>query len=422
MKKDLVWTIPSALFIAICNVLINVLIGVYFDPKAVGIFNQASAIYIPYSYICNFGIHLAVLYKTSLLSAHKEIGMVGSVLWASFLCIVGIAIPFIILSYFLISFIDQIFSAGGTLKQAWVWIIPALLFYPLNRTLLNALNGLSHFRSFAFFLAFRHVLFIFTLLVLIELQVATPYLTLVFAISEFLLFLFLLACLVGFIKQRIVSNELLSCAKELCIFGTKAWAGTLATEFNARIDILCLSYLTNPETVGLYSLASLIFEGVSQLLIAIRNTISPKVTYKFTHESVQSIKAFLQELILKTTLGTLTVSSVLICLYPYLVYDVMKNLSYTDGYFPLIILLSGITLVSGFFVIDTIFIQAGIPSLHSYFKISVFVFNMIMNMLLIPRFSLIGAALANFSTLSFAAIFLVRFCSTHLGFQLLKLD
>lgn len=416
------WTIPSALFIAISNILISVLISMYFDPKALGIFNQASAIYIPYSYICNFGIHLAVLYKTSILSAHKENGIIGSVLWASILCVVIIGVPFIILSYFLINFIDQIFSASGMLKQAWIWITPSLLFYPLNRTLLNAINGLSLFRFFAFFIAFRHVLFIFSLISLIWLQVLTSYLTLVFSISEFLLFLFLIFCLKGFLRQRKAFKEIIGLAKELCVFGTKAWAGTLATEFNARIDILSLSYFTSPEIVGLYSLASLIFEGISQLLTAIRNTISPKVTYKFAYEPTQNIKAFLQKLILKTTLGTLAASSIFIIFYPYLVYNILNDATYIDAYFPLIILLSGITMTSGFFVLDNIFIQSGNPTLHSYFKASVFLFNIIMNILLIPNLNLIGAALANLSTLSFASLFLIRFCKTHLAFHLLKLD
>lgn len=415
MKNVLLWNVLSALFIALTAFLINTIIGSYFDSSVVGTFNQAAALYILFSYICNFGIHSYILYRTSVVTSQSESHLIGPILFAALISILIMATPLIFISYFIIKYADTFFSSNGMLIQTWIYLMPALLFYAFNRTLLNAINGLGHLHLLAFFLMLRHIFIISTLIFLIYLNVFHSKLTLVFTGAELLLFICLFANFFRSFKQDSIFSNLLKKIKETLSFSSKAVLGTLASELNGRVDLLFLSYFTSPQVVGEYAMAALAFEGTSQILIAIRNIINPKITQNLMGMSSQDFKAFVQNLVLKISLGTLIISLLLMFIYPYFVHEVLKDASYIHGYFPLIILLSGLTVTSGFFVLDMIFIQSGSPSTQTLFKTSVFGFNLIMNMLLVPSFKLMGAAMAVCSTLCFSAFLLRMLCKKHLS-------
>ena len=97
----------------------------------------------------------------------------------------------------------------------------------------------------------------------------------------------------------------------------------------------------------------------------------------------------------KITYGIMAgISLVAVLGYPLGVGLVTNKAEFAQGWPLFAILLGGITLSAGYVPFGNILLVAGRPSLHTLLVLSVVLFNVVANALLIPIFSAPGAALA----------------------------
>ena len=409
----------SCILIASSGIIINLILGKFYDTEVVGAFNQVASYYIIMSHFGGIGIHYSILHKIAILDLGKrEAVEIKKILWAallgasiisSFFTIVGYSVLWILESYTVIS--SQIFIAG-------LWILPALPFYTFNRVLLNAVNASKDLNGYAFFALGRHVLLILNLSLFIFFNVSPYRFTCIFSISELILFFLFVFYLRIYKIKASVFKGIKKVIQQHFSFGLKALLNGVVSELNTKVDIIILSLFSDISTVGIYSLVANIYEGLLQICFAIRNITNPHIAINLFKNKKNELRKYLHKIMSVTSVGILFFCIAVIFSYPEICIIILNDKIYLKGYSSLIILLSSLAFSSGFLIIDMIFIQAGMPSLQSYLKLSSFVINIIINLLLVPALGMAGAAIGTAFSLIFSVFLQEFFIRRYLLFNL----
>ena len=70
--KDLIWNYISIIILALSGPVFNAIIIWFYNPEALGVFNQVYAYYIVLSQVCVWGVHMSVGQSIPLLLNNKK--------------------------------------------------------------------------------------------------------------------------------------------------------------------------------------------------------------------------------------------------------------------------------------------------------------------------------------------------------------
>ncbi|HKO91808.1 MAG TPA: hypothetical protein VJU61_11675, partial [Polyangiaceae bacterium] len=151
LQVDLLFNYASLAIVAAGGLLVNLLVGRALGEVALGVFNQAFAVYVAASQLAVGGVHIAVL--RSVAQASDEAVRARSVAAGLTLSLLlgGASCALILLSRELVASWLGSPAVGAALS----FVGPALVPFALNKTLLATLNGLGSMRRFAVFQAVR---------------------------------------------------------------------------------------------------------------------------------------------------------------------------------------------------------------------------------------------------------------------------
>jgi O-antigen/teichoic acid export membrane protein len=403
LRRDVIWNIASLFVLAICGILTNFAIGKYYGPEALGIFNQVFAVLIICSQLSSCGLYFSCInfiaenqqdafrYSNILITA-----LALSLIIACFVCLTVLLGRNLIFLYF-----DSKNVELGTLL-----ILPAVLFSGLNRILLAALNGLRHMRIFALFQSLRYLLIFFSVLILISIGLPSFSLATAFSIAEIILFCLILGYIIRFtwITFCFPSREwFLKHIK----FAGKAFPSGFLLDVNMRIDVMILGLLFPDKTVGIYSIAAMLAEGVAQVPYAILYNVNPLIVKYRLRNEFSKIKDLIRKVNL-TTVPILTIISISCVILFRFTIKVFGMSEFFIGWQYLTILLTGISLSSGFIPFGMILNQFGYPGWQTIYLSSIVLTNLILNSFLIPMYGNIGAASATAISF-FLSIFYLKF-------------
>jgi O-antigen/teichoic acid export membrane protein len=165
-------------------------------------------------------------------------------------------------------------------------------------------------------------------------------------------------------------------------------------DVNTRVDVLMLGYFTNEIMVGIYSMASMIADGFTQLPVIFRNIINPYITNYYYSDKRE-------DLALKMIYGRnltykflIPIGVLIIIVYPFalLAFGFYEN--YISSILPFALLMVGAIISIGYAPFLMIFNQTGHPGIQSLLYFLIFGINLILNYIFIPLIGINGAALA----------------------------
>ena len=382
--------------VAVAGIFLNIFILKFYNSDVLGKFNFFYAFMIIFSQFCVGGIQFSVLRLSSLYAGDlKKISkMVSS---AFFLLIIYFTI--IIFLYFifedLILNIFQIFEEALSIKI----VIFSSFIFALNKIFFMCINGLNLIYYLSFFSALRYVTLLLSVIIFFYLKIDVSVIIVCFFVSEFVTFLFLF---VWFFFKVGLSKFTNFWIKKHFKFGLQAMFGGALMEINARIDILIIGIILGYNSVGIYSFGSMIAEGYSQLYSVLKGNIDAifgrngNKNNMLIYKSVNLMRKIYIPLIICAGL-------LIIILYKPIflnIFDLNKDFV-NKSWIILIILIISMTLVSFLRPFIGLLISLNKPF---YFSIIIFgsvLINLILNLVLIPKIGIDGAALAT----GFAFIF-----------------
>lgn len=261
--------------------------------------------------------------------------------------------------------------------------------------------GLGDFKWYNFFPLFRAVLLLaaFGIFFLgFRFGVAAGIIAeiLSFVISTIILFV-VVKRTTGGISWRINKEYL----KSSYSYGLKVHLANMLTFLHYRVDLFLINIFMNPATVGLYSLSAGMSERIQSIADAAGVVLFSKTASEKSEDAIKGFTPFLLRTIL---IITMSAAAVLFFLGAWLI-PVLYSELFIASVKPFRILLISAVALSGSYILESDLKGRGKPLYPSYAVAGGLFMNIILNLVLIPRFGIVGAAWS--TTISYSLSFLI---------------
>ena len=191
--------------------------------------------------------------------------------------------------------------------------------------------------------------------------------------------------------------------RKAVIYGYKSYLSNILSFLSYRLDLFLLNILIGPSAVGVYSIAVRLVEQLWMISQAVSIVIFPRLSAMNDDEELRAkFTAFMSRIVLWTTL----VSAVLLAVLSRPLIALLFGLEFMAAYYALLVLLPGVVLFSCARVLANDLAARGRVGINLALAGLVITVNAIANILLIPFYGIVGAAMA--TSLSYIINLLVR--------------
>jgi O-antigen/teichoic acid export membrane protein len=186
-------------------------------------------------------------------------------------------------------------------------------------------------------------------------------------------------------------------------FGLQGHIGNMLQFFNYRLDMLILNYFLGPANVGIYAVSVKLAELLWYLPDAVGFVIFPKAAATNSEE----MNTFTPR-VFRITLGLTALGALVLALLGRPVINFVFSPAFSGAYVPMLVLFPGVILLGGAKVLANEIAGRGYPKYNSINSGLALVLTIVLDLVLIPRYAVLGAALA--SSLAYTAIFFTAIC------------
>jgi O-antigen/teichoic acid export membrane protein len=172
--------------------------------------------------------------------------------------------------------------------------------------------------------------------------------------------------------------------------GVKGQAGNILQFFNYRLDTFVLNYYQGAGAVGIYGVAVSVAEILWQFPNAVGFVIFPKAAAS----RARDLNGFTPR-VFKTTLLVTAAGATLLVLGGQTFIRHLYSSAFDPAYVPLLALLPGVVLLGGAKVLAFDMAGRGYLYCNSVVSGTVFAITVVLDILLIPRWGAVGAAVAS---------------------------
>jgi O-antigen/teichoic acid export membrane protein len=189
-------------------------------------------------------------------------------------------------------------------------------------------------------------------------------------------------------------------------FGLKGYIGNVLQFFNYRLDMFFVNYFVGSGGVGIYSVSV----GLAEMLWYFPNAVGFVIFPKATATRPEVMSGFTPK-VFWITLGITALGAIGLVVLGQFLIQLIYSLNFVGSYLPMLVLLPGVILLGGAKVLTNEIAGWGYPQYNSLNAGIALILTVILDLLLIPRFGILGAALA--SSIAYTVIFF-----TSVGFYL----
>ena len=415
MRRDVSWNLVPVVLLATVGLALNFTIGGYWGPRALGAFNLATTAMFSFAVLAAGGLQFAVLRAVAEDPddrARVAAVTVGALVPNLALAVVTTA-AFVALRHPIGELVHSELVPDGLL-----WATPALFCFAINKTLMGVCNGLRRMRAFAVYTSLRYLLIAAGLGIAIAWDLRPEQLPVIWSISEGVLMLVLIVELVATVSLRRCRGWT-TWAKRHIDYGMRSVLSTLAWEVNSKLDIWVVGMVIPDENiVGIYTLASVIYEGVLQLPVVVQNNVNPLIA-KYVSEGalieVETLAKKQRRWFVPAMIGVVAIGA---ALYPYVVPWLVQDDTFGAGALPFAILMGGIALSSAYLPFNQALLMASRPGWHTVYVILTVTVAATALGLMTPVWGIAGAAAATAVGLVASAVLLRVMVQKTVGIRL----
>lgn len=412
LRRDVAWNLVPVVLLGVVGLGLNFLIGGWWGAAALGVFNQVTTAFFVVSVLGAGGLQYSVLRAVAEKPNDRE--RLGAV-------VVGALVPTVVLGVVATGGFVLLAPAIGDLLDSpevasgMLWAAPGLFCFALNKVLLGVVNGLRRMRAFAVYTSLRYTLIAAGVLLARALDATPEQLPAIWTFTEAGLLVVLAGELLATVTLRRCAGWL-DWACSHVSYGARGVASTLAFELNSKLDVWILGVVFNDAQIGVYSLASVLAEGVMQIGVAVQNNLNPLLARALAEgEGIHPLVRRTRTWFVPALAGLCALSALL---YPWVIPFVIGDAAFADGAAAYAILVGGIALSAPWLPFSQVLLMASRPGWHTVFVLLVVGLNFAGNVLLIPLLGMEGAATATAVTLVLSMFLLVRIARTRAGVRL----
>ncbi|NDJ75747.1 MAG: oligosaccharide flippase family protein [Chloroflexi bacterium] len=400
---EVLLSMGSLVVLAISGVLLNMIITLARGTSGLGVFNQVFALYILASQLATVGLQNSVLKQISYASDDCELQ--ADIATSALLLVVLCSVPVMVGGFLATGLVEDYFRSADV-GAGFRFVLPGLLFFGLNKVLINILNGLQQMKAYAVFRSLRFILLLGSVIILIALGVADSTIPLALTLTEIVLFLTLFVLIYRRLLPFKPINSIYARCVEHLSYGSRSMLGGALLELNTRMDVIILGYFTTDGQVGIYSFAAMLAEGFAQFPVAFRWNLDPILGQHFVHGALDQIQALIMTLRRRIFLSIGGLGILAVAGYPlgYWLLFGPTHLVVSWSIFALIVM--GVVVNAPYAAFKGLILQGGHPMLFTFLTFCLFVSDTVLNVLFIPYLGILGAALVTAITFMLDAVYL----------------
>ena len=346
----------------------------------------------------NLGFNISTVYYVSRQEIEPGESFFNNLIIGVILSLIGVIAGFITIYFFG----DVLFKDVDDHSYVY-FILIALPFMLLNTFFQTIFQGIQDFKVFNTILVITQITNLLLVLVLIVLFDFGLFGALTAFISGHVLTL--LFILIFSAKRFKLSRENLKLnvpyLRKSFHYGFKSYMSNLVTFLNYRINIYLLGFFVGNGAVGLYFTALTLGEKLSVFTQSISSVLLPRIASMGTEEERNHLTSIVSRF---TMIFMLVFAVVIFFIIDYLA-PVLGN-QYKETPFYLKILLPGISLLAVEKILSNDIAARGKPEINMYVSIFNVIFSTILNIILIPAYGAMGAALA--TSVSYSLSFVIK--------------
>jgi len=350
------------------------------------------------SIFLNLGVSPANVFYISSKSVPTNVALRTNILLAFFLSFLGVSI-----SVPLLLFKSNTLFPGSSLGLLLfgVALFPTKL---LDGFLVSIINGQQRFREYAIISLFSPFLYLFALIVfvwMLGIGVIGAVISklAVSVVSLIVLFLFFRK----YFGQPCSKQEIANYSKQCFNYGGRTYLSNIMAFVNYRADLFILNLFLLSENLGIYAISVTLAESLWLLSKGISTVLLPKLSELHGDEGKRKmLTPFIARWVFLLTFAAAAVTAIVI---PHVI-KILYGTEFMPGVKPFRILLIGIVLGAFSRVLANDIAARNFPQYNFYTAIAVVSLNVTMNFILIPKWGIIGAAVA--TSLAYAFNFILK--------------
>nr|WP_321497974.1 flippase [uncultured Methanolobus sp.] len=406
---DIQWSFVSIAISSICHLILRVIIGKELGPSGLGIYTLTFTIYMFGMQFAAFGIGIALTKYVAEFNSNSEIirdyvssSLIGSIISGSLMgLLLYVFSPIIAITIFHIP------------EMILLLKITALCFpfIAVQKIVIGMLNGLRRMKLYAIVTIVQNAtVLIMSIVMVILLNTGVKGAVLGFVVPTIVVGLLLLSQARRYITIKNMIR--LPYLKEIIFFGFYVVLANSIGLINTQVDSLLLGYFLNEDEVGYYAVSVLFIQGIVIIPQAVQRITNPLIASYYGKKDFLKIRYLILKTLQKSFIVTVSVALTLAIAGKEMISLIFTE-EFFPAYYPLLILLFGYTVYSLFVSIGSCLSSIG--KVKVTFKISVVsaALNILLNVALIPKYGLNGAASATSISLIFVTIVNLYFINKY---------
>lgn len=411
MAGDAAWNYAAFAVTALVGAAVMFLIAGLKGAAALGVFAQLYAVHVIAAQVAVFGVHDSTQKHVAEHAGGDEddaivatgLGLVLATAALLAVLLVAVAGP-----------AGRLVSSDEVARGLRL-VAPGVVFFALNKVLFGALNGRGALRTYARMQLLRAALVLAAAAVVVAPGMPAWAVGGIFASAELLL----LPALLAAVRVRPAAGRAGAGRDWLgrhAAFGGLGLLNSILLETHLRVDVLTLSYFVTDRAIGIYAFAVLFAEGIYQVPVVLRTVAYPTVVRLASRRDRAALSRTVRRLSLASGAICASASLVVALLYP--IVAAWVDVAFADVGTPVLrVLLVGMTVYAFVVPFDQLLLQSGYPGRQSALMATYVAGNLALNLLLIPRFGLPGAAAATSLALAGGALLLLAASWRWLGYR-----
>ncbi|MGE0395406.1 MAG: lipopolysaccharide biosynthesis protein [Kofleriaceae bacterium] len=413
LRRDVVWNLVPVVLLAVVGLGLNFLIGRWWGADALGSFNQVTPAFFALAVLGAGGLQYAVLRAVAEAPDSPRVPavVVGALIpGVAFAALVALAC--LLLAAPIGHLVDSDAVATGMR-----WVAPGVFCFAVNKILLGVVNGLRRMRAFAVYTSLRYLLIAAGLVAARVSELPASHLAVLWTFAEGALLLVLIGELLATVRLRRCAGWT-TWVRDHIAFGARGLPATVAFEINSKLDVWMLGVALPDKYVGIYALASSLYEGATQLAVVVQNNLNPIIARDIAAQR----KAEVESLIHRTRrwfVPVMIAGAVAgAAIYPFAIPWLVGDDSFRAGAVPFAILMAGVAINARWLPFNQTLLMAARPGWHTAYIAGMILIAFVGNYVLIPLLQLEGAAIATAFAQVASAALLVVFVRMRVGIRL----
>lgn len=383
---DSFWMLAAYLIVALSGIVINFILGRYYGPDAVGVFNQAYSLFQIFAVIGAMGINFSTVkhIAESRDDSKKVIQIFSTSQVLTFLFSLVVAIVIITaLSVF------PNLTSSENVRRSTVLITISLPFFVTNKNQWSYYIGFRRMREYSIFRLLRWVSIICIVGIWTLLRLPMIYAVIAFPVTDMLM-----SVALHLINGKAFSTVEVkkSWVEKHLNFGFKSILTEVFSSVYARIPVLIIGYLLSDREAGMYSVAATMASGILIIASILQDNFNPVVAHLHSAGDTEQLGRYVRKLkrFSLYSLVPLLIASVVI----YKVYILLLGSQYKETSAIFYYLIAGVGLTYLVSWAGGVLTMTGNQMLNLVRIIVILVITVAGSVIMIPLMGVKGAAIA----------------------------